>query len=152
MAAFPFPSSWSSCPPKDLTGPNMAVRNFQRAQLYFQSGFRPRTDSLLAHCGCERPMKMRCPVFYSAEGNGDSTHSGESRSWYHTCSTWTFVFKKSGSHLHTKDVDCPTDMSRLTCCDIYHSNNCTDENMCIYRNRSGCEWLLLKIGSGSRRW
>lgn len=69
-----------------------------------------------------------------------------------TCSTWTFVFKKSGSHLHTKDVDCPTDMSRLTCCDIYYSNNCTDENMCIYRNRSGCEWLLLKIGSGSRRW
>ena len=82
MAAFPFPSSWSSCPPKDLTEPKMAVRNFQRAQLYFHSVFRPRTNSLLAHCGCERPIKIWCPIFYLAEGNGDSTHSGESRSWY----------------------------------------------------------------------
>lgn len=66
-----------------------------------------------------------------------------------TCSTWTFVFQKSGSHSHTRDADCCTDMSRLTCRDIYHSNNCTDENMYIYRNRPGCEWLLLKIGVGA---
>lgn len=60
----------------------MAGRDLQRAQLYFRSVFRPRTDSLLAHCGCLWPVKMRCPVFYAAEGNGDSTHSGESRSLY----------------------------------------------------------------------